>query len=81
MPLKHPYIHEAEKGVFLQAIDDGADVVPATKKAKINIITARDIKRRADKIVIYNDQHNLPPPSLHDWTIIQPKAGRRPVLS
>lgn len=62
-------------------MDDGADIVPAAKKAKINIKTARDIKRRADTITVYCDQHNLPPLSLHDRTIIQPKSGRRPALS
>jgi hypothetical protein len=54
--------------------------VPAAKRAKINIKTARNIKKRADNVTLYYDQHNLPAPLLHDRLAIAPKSGRRPAL-
>ncbi len=81
MPPKHPYIHEAEKGAFLHNLDNGDDVLLAVKKAKINIKTARDIKKRADTITQNCAENGQPPPSLHDRTIIAPKSGRRRIFS
>jgi hypothetical protein len=80
MPPKHHYLDEADKGNFLGYIDDGELLVPAAKRAKINVKTARDIKKRANKITVYCNQHNLLKPSLHDRVAIAPKSGRRPVL-
>jgi hypothetical protein len=57
MAPKHPYLNKADKGNFLGYIDNGEDVVPAAKRAKINIRTARDVKKRSDEIIVYNDQH------------------------
>jgi hypothetical protein len=56
-------------------LENGELIPSAAKKAKINIKTARDIKKRADKITIYCDEHNLPP-SFHDRVAIAPKPGR-----
>jgi dihydroxyacid dehydratase/phosphogluconate dehydratase len=81
MPEKHPYTPEASKGALLALLDNGDAIVPAAKKAKINIKTARDIKRRADSITTSYEQHNLPPPSFKERTIIMPKSGQRHVLS
>jgi len=81
MAPKHPYIDEARKGAFLTLLDEGYPIPPAAKKAKINTKTACGIKKRADQIIIFNDAHNLPPPSLHDQVSIAPKLGRPHVLS
>ncbi len=81
MPPKHPYIHEAEKGAFLYNLDNSDDIVLAAKKARINIKTARGIKRRADTITHTCAENSQPPPSLYDRTIIAPKSGRRRVFS
>jgi hypothetical protein len=81
MAPKHPYTHEAEKGSFLGFLDNGDDIVPAAKKAKINIKTARRIAHRDEDNYIYNDQHYLPQPSLHDRCTIAPKLGRCQALT
>jgi hypothetical protein len=81
MPPKHPYTDEASKGAFLALLENGESIPSAAKKAKINIKTARDIKKRADKITIYYGEHNLPPSSFHDRVAIAPKSGRLHVLS
>jgi hypothetical protein len=81
MAPKHPYTDEASKGAFLALLENGEPIPSAAKRAKINIKTARDIKTRADKITVYCDEHNLPPPSLHDRVAIAPKPGRPHVLS
>jgi hypothetical protein len=81
MASKHPYTSEADKGNFLGYIDDGEDIVPVAKKAKINIKTARRIAYRDKDNYIYNDQHYLPQPSLHDRCAIVPKPGRRQALT
>ena len=80
MAPKHPYIHEAEKAVFLDALDHGENTVHAAKRAKINIKTARCIKERADAITHSCIENTLPLPSLHDRCAIAPKSGRRKVL-
>jgi hypothetical protein len=81
MAPKHPYLDEADKAAFLHDMDNGDDLIPAAKKAKINVKTARGIKKRADKIIVYCDENDLPPPSLHDRLIIAPKPGRHRVLT
>ena len=81
MAPKHPYTDEASKGAFLALLENGESIPSAAKRAKINIKTARDIKKRANKIIIYCDEHNLPPPSFHDQVAIAPKPGRPHVLS
>lgn len=81
MALKHPYTDKASKGAFLALLENRELIPSAAKKAKINIKTARDIKKRADKIIIYCDEHNLPPPSFHDQVAIAPKLRRSHVLS
>lgn len=81
MAPKHPYTDEASKGTFLALVENGEPIPRAAKRAKINIKTAQDIKTRADKITIYCDEHNLPPPSFHDQVAIAPKLGRPHVLS
>jgi hypothetical protein len=80
MAPKHPYTQEAEKGVFLHALDKGLTIINAAKEAHIKIKTARGIKRRADKITYSNDENQLPT-SLHDRTVLAPKTGRRHALS
>jgi hypothetical protein len=64
MPPKHPYVDDTSKGAFLALINKGDALLPAAKKAKINPKTARAIKRRADKITVYCNNNNLPPPPL-----------------
>ena len=81
MGSKRSYTSEADKGNFLGYIDDGEDIMLAAKKAKINIKTARRIKKRDDENTTYCNHNNLPTPSLHDRTTIQSKSGRHPVLS
>lgn len=81
MAPKHPYLHEAEKAVFLNSLDNGDELLHAAKKAKINPKTARSIKKRDDDKLAFAQQHHLPPPSLHDRTTIAPKSGRRRVLA
>jgi hypothetical protein len=81
MASKHPYIDEASKGAFLAFLKNRESIPFAAKKAKINIKTARDIKKRADKITIYCDDYSLPPPSFHDRVAITPKPGKSHVLS
>jgi len=80
MPPKHPYTDEASKGAFLSHLDNRNDVPTAVNKAKINYFTAKKIKKRADDIIIFNDSHDLPPPSLHDRATIKPKSGRPHIL-
>jgi hypothetical protein len=70
MALKHPYTDEASKGAFLAFLENGESIPSAAKKAKINIKIARNIKKRADKITIYCDEHSLSPPFFHDRVII-----------
>jgi len=81
MALKHPYTDEASKGTFLALLENRESIPSTAKRAKINVKTARDIKNRADKITIYYDEHNLPPPSFHDRVAITPKPGRPHILS
>ena len=81
MASKHPYTDEASKGAFFALLENGESIPSTAKRAKINVKTARDIKNRADKITIYFDKHNLPPPSFHDRLAIAPKPGRPYILS
>jgi len=81
MASKHPYTDEAGKGAFLALLENGESIPSAAKRAKINIKTARGIKKRADKITLYCDEYDLPPPSFHDRVAIAPKPGRPYVLS
>ena len=81
MAPKHPYTDEAKKGAFLSLLEQGESILSAAKKAKINTKTARGIKKRADQITIYNNNHSLPPPSLHSRVAIAPKLRRPHVLS
>jgi hypothetical protein len=81
MSSKRSYTSEADKGNFLGYIDDGEDIMPAAKKAKISIKTARGIKKRDDENTSYCDHNNISTLSLHDRTIIQPKSGRHQVLT
>jgi hypothetical protein len=81
MPPKHPYTDEARKGAFLSHLDNGDSIPTAAKKAKINTYTARNIKARSDNFVIFCNNYNLPPPSLHDRVAIKPKSGRPHILS
>jgi hypothetical protein len=61
MAPKHPYTDEASKGEFLALLENGESIPSAAKKIKINIKTARDIKKRADKITNVSKK-NLPDP-------------------
>lgn len=81
MPSKHPYIHKAEKGALLSSLDNGDTMIPVAKRARINIKTARSIKKRSDDIIIFCDEHNEPPLSLHDRCTIAPKSKRPQALS
>jgi hypothetical protein len=81
MAPKHPYTDEASKGAFLAFLENGESIPSAAKKAKINIKTARDIKKRADKITIYCDEHSLPSFFFHDRVAIAPKSGRFYIFS
>jgi hypothetical protein len=81
MAPKHPYIDEASKGAFLAFLKNGKSIPSAAKKAKINIKIARDIKKRADKIIIYYDDYNLPSPFFYDRIIIAPKSERPYIFS
>jgi hypothetical protein len=60
MAPKHLYTDEASKGAFLIFLKNGESIPFAAKKAKINIKIVRNIKKRADKIIIYCDEHSLP---------------------
>src|SRR5947207_6159998 len=81
MAPKHPYTDEASKGAFLALLENGEFIPSTAKRVKINIKTALDIKKCANKIIIYGDEHNLPPPSFHDQVAIAPKPGRPHILS
>jgi hypothetical protein len=81
MAPKHPYIDEASKGAFLAFLENGESIPSAAKKAKINIKTAQNIKKRADKITIYCDDHSLFSPFFHDRIVITPKSERSYILS
>jgi len=81
MAPKHPYHTEADKGALLSRIDNGIDLQPATKRAGIPRATAQRIKKHSDDIQIYNDSHNLPPPSIHDRVTIKPKSGAPHIIS
>jgi hypothetical protein len=81
MAPNHPYTDEASKGAFLIFLENEESIPSAAKKAKINIKTARNMKKRADKIIIYCDEHSLPPSSFHDRVVIAPKPGRPHILS
>ncbi len=35
MAPKHPYLNEAEKAVFLEAIDNGENIAPAARKQRL----------------------------------------------
>ncbi len=73
-------VHKAEKGAFRHYLDNGDDIVPAAKKARVNIKTARGIKGRADTITHPCAENSELPPSLHHRTIIAPILGRPRVL-
>ena len=77
----HPYINEARRGVFLYNLDRGLNLIDAALDAEINTKTARGIKRRADEVVIFNDEYDLPSPSLHDRAAKKVKSGRPSILS
>jgi hypothetical protein len=81
MAPKHPYTDEASKGAFLAFLENGESIPFSAKKAKINIKIARDIKKRADKIIIYYDEHSLFFPFFHDRIVIAPKSERLHVFS
>ena len=81
MASSHSYIDEARRGVFLYNLDYGLNLIDAALDAEINIKTARGIKRRADEIVIFNDEHDLPSSSLHDRAVKKAKNGRPSILS
>jgi hypothetical protein len=81
MASSHPYIDEARRGVFLHDLDRGLNLIDAALDAEINVKTARGIKRRADEVVIFNDEHDLPSPSLHDRAAKKAKSGRPSILS
>jgi hypothetical protein len=53
----------------------------AANRLRLRQNDARGIKKRADEVTIYCDQHNEPAPSLHDRTIDKSKPGRRPALT
>jgi len=81
MPQQRPYLTEADKGAFLGRIDDGIDTLLAAKRARIHLTSARRIKKRSDDIQVYNDNYDLPPPSMYDRTAVKSKSGRTRVLS
>jgi hypothetical protein len=81
LALKHLYNDEASKDVFLIFLENGESILSAAKKAKINIKIVRDIKKRADKIIIYCDEHSLPSPFFHDRVVIAPKLERIHIFS
>ena len=81
MAPKHPYHDEANKGAFLGRIDDRIDILPAAKRARIHPTTARRIKKKSDEVQVYNDSHNLPPPSMHDRVAVKPKLGKYHIMS
>lgn len=73
MPQKRPYLAEANKGTFLGRVDDGVGILLAAKRAKIHPTTARQITKHSNDIQVYNDKHNLPPPSMHDRISVKSK--------
>jgi hypothetical protein len=81
MAPKHPYTDKASKGAFLVFLENGESIPSAAKKAKINIKIVRDIKKRADKIIIYCDDHSLPSLFFHDRVVIAPKLGKFHIFS
>lgn len=80
MAPKRPYLSQEDKATFINKLDLGIELLLAAKNLKINLKTARNIKKRVDNIIIYNDVHYLPPPSLYDRVALVPKIGRPYVL-
>jgi hypothetical protein len=74
MAPKHPYTDEASKGAFFALLENGESIPSVAKKIKINIKATRNIKKRADKIIIYYDKYNLLLPSFRDRIVIAPKS-------
>jgi hypothetical protein len=66
MAPKRPYLSQEDKAAFINELDLGIELLPAAKNLKINPKTARNIKKRVDNIIIYNDVYYLPPPSLYN---------------
>ena len=80
MPPKHPYTKNGVKILLLNALDYKEPITRAAESLKINIKTARGIKRRADKIS--NDSSILPSVlNLKERAQIAPKPGKHRVLS
>jgi|GEM_PF-6859585 len=70
------YTSQEVKGALLHTLDQNEPIVQAAKELKINIKTARGIKRRADQI---SDSHS--PSTLHIRAQNALKTGRPKVLS
>ena len=77
----HPYIDEVRKGAFINDLKHGYTLSAAARDTGINVKTARGIKRRANEIIIFNDNHDLPPPTLSEQVAKRAKTGRPHVLS
>ena len=50
MAPKHPYIDQARKAILIHDLNTQMTIIDAAEDSKINIKTARGIKRRVDQI-------------------------------
>jgi hypothetical protein len=81
MAHKRPYTDEATRGAFLGLLDHSVALPEAAKELHLKPQTARDLNHRDKRLKIYCDNHNLPPPSLHNRAAVKPKSGRPYILS
>jgi hypothetical protein len=66
---------------LLAAVLDGNSIQSTTKKLSIKPQTADDIHGQATGIQIFNDEHDLPPPTLHEQIAIKLKPSRPSTLT
>ena len=76
MAPKHPYINQARKAILIHDLDTSMSITAAAKDSRINIKTARGIKRRVDQISVDSTVFNL-----EERVQLAPKPGRYRILS
>ncbi len=62
----HPYINEARKGAFINDLKHGYTLPAAARDTGINVKIVRGIKKRANEITIFNNNHDLSSPTLSE---------------